>query len=185
MKRVIGLAVVMAVSVGTTGCAPMLAAGMFAHPRQARGGPAPAMPPIGRWDQVMSLRPGATIAMLTADGTTRAGQFVKASVRSVAFVAESGEIELPREEIIRVDLVRALPSGHRTAKTVVTGAAQGALLAGASVAALPYLLTGNLWLPPARIWGFGAVAGGLKAGQGDAHERMPRTVYIAPMRGMN
>lgn len=185
MKRVAGLAFVMAMAVGTAGCAPMLARGMFAHPRHARGGPAPEMPPIGRWDQVMSLRPGVTIALLLADGTTREGQFVKASVRSVAFVAESGEAQLSREDVIRVDLVRGLPTGRDTAKAVAIGAAQGALLAGASVAAIPYLLSGDFWLPPARIWGFGAVAGGLRAGQADARERMPRTLYIAPMRGMH
>jgi hypothetical protein len=184
MARMAALAVLMA-SVVVSGCAPMYGRPMFGPVSGAsRAHRVPyEPPPIGRWDAVMSLAPDSVIEVLAADGTTHIAQFVKASLASIALVENGAPAALPRAEVVRVTL---LP-GVRTADGVqnaAAGAAKGAAAAGVGIALVPYLMTGHVWVPPARFWGTGAVLGAADAITRQRDSRRPRTVYIAPLDGM-
>jgi hypothetical protein len=152
-------------------CAPMLMGGGYAQ----------QPPALGRWDQVMTLRPNWIVEVLDAEGVMHNGRFIRASVRTLRISTSAGEIELPRADVIRVELLDA-QDGADTGKNVAVGAATGALALGGGMALIPYLATGKVILPPARFFGLGAAMGAVDAAQRDRHGRRPRTVYIAPLR---
>lgn len=184
MKRSVGLVMVLTASVLAGACAPMAMYGPMAGSALARRAPrAPYEPsPIGRWDSVMSLGPNAVVEVLDAEGRTHVAQFVRASVVALMLVENGEPASMPRAEVVRVTL---LPSRKADAvKEVVTGAAGGAAAAGVGVALIPYLFTGRVWLPPARIWGVGAVAGAADALGKQKAEQHPRTVYVAALDRM-
>ena len=149
------------------------------------GRPAPAVAhayepsPLGRWDQVMYLKPNFVIGVLAADGTTQVGRFIRADIRSLRFQANAAELNLRREDVIRVDLLALPDAGQSDAEEIAIGAAKGAAAMAGVMAAIPFLVTGKVWVPPARFWGAGAVAGGIDAAQRNRYERRPRTIYIA------
>ena len=164
-------------------CAPMYGAPMMAGRTMYAPPPRPNAPvvqatPFGRWDEVMALRPNWIVEVLDAEGTTHTGRFVRASVRSLKFVTIGGEFELPRPEVIRVDLLQA-EDASGTAKEVAAGAATGAISMAGAIAVVPFLMTGKFYAPPARFWAFGAALGGIKAAQQARAAREPRTVYVA------
>jgi hypothetical protein len=151
---------------------------MFA-PRAAPRAAAAPPSPVGRWDEVMALRPNWIIDVLDAEGDTHTGRFVRASVRSLRLVKSGGELELPRREVVRVDLLHAQDTPGTTAREIGTGAAAGAATMAGGAMLIPFLLTGKVFLPPARFLAAGAVLGGVTAAGELRHERRPRTVYVA------
>ena len=186
MKRLIGIAVLVAVALASGACAPMLAGpmgGMYGRPMF--GAPRPpayvAEPNLNRWDQVMSLGTNWVIEILAADGTTHQGRFVRASVKTLHFVTHEGPQELSKGDVIRVDLLDA-QGGADTGKDVAVGAVTGAAATGGSLMLIPFLLTGKVVAPRARLWAFGAAVGAVGAVQRDRHDRRPRTVYVASIR---
>ena len=182
MKRSAGLMIVLVASVGAGACAPMIGRPMFGAPMYGQPPVVaqPYQPPaLGRWDQVMSLKPNFVIEVLAADGTTQAGRFIRADVQSLRFQANANEVNLRREDVIRVDLLAVPHAGATDAQEIATGAAKGALTMAGAMAAIPFLISGKVWVPPARFWAAGAVVGGIDAAQRNRYERQPRTIYVA------
>ena len=186
MTRLAGLVVVLMASVTAGACGPIYGRPMFGpmsgslHASRAAYEP----PPIGRWDAVMSLQADSLIEVLAADGTTHVAQFVKASLGSLALVENGAPTAMPRMDVVRVTLLPSPRTTDATVKDVAAGAAKGAAGAGIGVALIPYLLTGHLWMPPARIWGMGAVLGAAGAVGREKDAQRPRTVYIASLGRM-
>lgn len=173
--------------VGTTGCAPMLYGpgrmvpphGLFAPPARPAVGPgSPWASVVGRWDNVVGLNSNALVGIVTADGTLRAGRFVRAGSGFVRLLESGVEVELPRADVARLDLLKSaepIDGGE-----LVRDAARGAALTGGLMMAVPYLITGRVYVPPARFWAAGAVAGGVASYQLQRFGRAERTVYISP-----
>ena len=183
MKRPVLIAVVFAAG-ASSGCAsmlgaPMMGPGMYAPPPRPSAIAAPPTSALGRWDQVMSLRPNWIVDVLDSDGYTHTGRFVRASVHTLTFVTTGGEHEMARAEVIKVDLIQAENESGATAKEVGLGAAAGTVSIAASTALLPFLFCGKLFLPPPQVLAVGAVAGGMTAVGRGREARRPRTIYLA------
>ena len=180
--------VVVLIAALTTGaCAPLMggaiAAGRYGRPMFGPP-PPPAyqQPSLNRWDQVMSLRSNWIIEVLDAEGQSHNGRFIRASVKVLRFSTNAGEVELAKQDVVRVDLLDAQTSGGDAGTKVAVGAASGALVTGAGIALIPYLLTGKVIVPPARFFVAGAAMGAAGALQQQHHDRRPRTIYVAPLR---
>jgi hypothetical protein len=172
---------------GTAGCAPMLYGpghmgpprGVFAPPSRpmaAHGSPWESV--VGRWDNVVALNPTAPVGIVTADGTLRAGRFLRAGTSFVRILENGVEVDLPRGDVARLDLLKSAEGIDSAA--VVRDAARGAAITGGLMMAVPYLITGRVYVPPARLWVAGAVAGGAASYQQQRFARAERTVYISP-----
>jgi len=182
MKRPAEMVLVLLVTLLATGCAPMytgaIAAGGPLRPRAASTRPYEP-PPIGRWDAVMSLRKASTISVLTNDGSTRTAVFAGATVDSLILVGSVSDISIQRLQVVRVDLVRASGRGESMARDAAVGGLVGAVTAGVGLALIPFLASGDVWVPPARVWGVGAILGAAGALMNPKEDRLPRTIYIA------
>lgn len=186
MKRLAGMGLILLVSVLATGCGPIVTGALAgAGPLRPRGVPTQPYqpPPIGRWDAVMSLARSSMIGVLTTDGTTHTAVFVAATVDSLILAGRDRSVSIPRQEIVRIDLVRAPGRATSVAKAAAAGALTGAAVAGVGVALIPFSASGELWLPPARVWGVGALVGAAYGIAGALtnpnEEARPRTIYIA------
>jgi hypothetical protein len=130
----------------------------------------------GRWDSVMRLPPGAVIDVLTVDGRAHVGAFAGADGYRVNVLANGIEEQVPRAEIVRVDLVD-LPGSEvaAAARRGVTGAALGvgvaALISGA--------IGGALWPPPGAMLRSGAAIGGAAGVESSLSARQKRVIYLA------
>ena len=159
------------VAVGSTACAPV-------HGGYGRSGlrawsSAPEAPinvagVTGRWDNVMMLPRNARIHVLRMDGARAEGEIVSASAAALKLIVAAGEVEIPADEVARVDHL----SGSVRKSQALSGAAHGAGLVG-----FLGLLAGEM--PPARLFAAGALAGG-EAGYHAGAPGGPRTVYLAP-----
>ena len=133
----------------------------------------------GRWDNVIALAPGANLAVMTIDGDVHVGRFVKAGLQWLSLAVDGTARELSRADVMRIELVSG--SGSRGgADDVMRGAATGAAAVGGAMMLVPYLVSGDVWVPPARFWGFGAALGAIGAVQRKKLEAHDRTVYLAP-----
>src|SRR5687767_3368609 len=180
MDRIVKIVIVFAAALSCGACAPLMggaiAAGRYGRPMHAPPPPAyMQQPSLNRWDQVMSLRPNWIIEVLDTEGRLHTGRFVRASVKVLLFSTNAGEMELTRQEVVRLDLLDAQTSEGDTGKAVAAGAAKGALATGAGVALIPYLLTGNVIVPPARFFVVGAALGAAGALQRQDLDRRART----------
>src|SRR5262245_60012016 len=122
-----GIVVVLA-AVTTTGCSQLLQRGLYAPARPPMVAAAPLLPsmPIGRWDNVMRLPRGSIVDVLSANGQAFVGQVIGADGFSVRVVVQGVEQQIPRADVVRVDLVDLPGSEVReAAKGVGLGAALG------------------------------------------------------------
>jgi hypothetical protein len=186
MNRLLGVGVILLVAVLAAGCGPMYT-GALIGAGPVRPGAVPTRPyqppPIGRWDAVMSLGTSSLISVLTTDGSTRTALFVGATVDSLILAGRDAKVAIPRLDVVRIDLMRAPGRAKSLVKNAAAGALTGAAVAGIGVALIPFSASGEVWLPPARVWGVGALVG---AGYGIAgaltnpnEDGRPRTIYIA------
>jgi hypothetical protein len=171
---------VLLAGIAASGCTPVVSryGPSYRYPLRA---PAP-LPladtysnPRGRWDQVMLLPAGSTIAVLTMDGV-RAGKLSRADGYGVQVFVNGTEEEISRPDVMRVDLVD-LPGSEAAAvaKRTVGGAALGvgaAALFGAVVG-------GSAWPPPGALLRAGAAAGGVIGAESELSGRQGRVIYIA------
>ena len=180
MKPVAVLAVVVA-SLTTTACAPLLHPGVHGFPtrRAAHPGAVRAEPPVGRWDRVVAVRPGTPLAIMTTSGEQRTGTFIHAGMDWLRISADGAVTELPRDQVMRIDVLAGGRDGAR-AEDVLAGAAKGAAAFGGAMMLVPYLITGDVWVPPARVWGVGAAFGAAGAVQKGRLAEDSRTIYLAP-----
>lgn len=156
-----------------TGCAPGLyAAAAMGSPRRAshvhvERTAAPA--PVGRWDNVMMLEPGAPLKVLTMDGTVVTGRFVTANTATLRIDA-APTTTLDMVNVMRVDLI-----GTASA-TLGREGAKGAAV-GAGVAGVAGLLIGVT--PPPRVFAGAAILGAYHGAATAAGTPGPGTVYLA------
>lgn len=99
-----------------------------------------------------------------------------AAYRPERLQVNGSAVELPREQVMRVDVTPR--AGGVAGQDVAVDAARGAASLGGLMMAIPYLITGDVHVPPARFWGLGAVLGAADAVQGRAESR-ERTVYVS------
>ena len=170
-------AALLAIGALSTGCVPMMPP---PSPLSSRVMPAPVrVDPVGRWDAVMGLDPAVLVGVLTADGVTHTGRVSRAGLYWMRLVEKGAEVEFPRDEVVRVDLLSGSRSGEVAGQTV-KGAAAGAVIAGATEAFFATVFTGRLRMPSGRTVALGAAGGAVGglaqglAGQND------RTIYVSP-----
>ena len=157
-----------------TGCAQMT---MF----QPRAAVAPVREsPVGRWDAVMALEPAALISVVTADGNAHTGRFVRAGMYWLRIYEHSAELEIPRDDVARVDFLAGV-SGDSTLKRMALGAA---FVGGVAAGYETYfgMAFGGKFDVPWRTLAVGAAAGAAAGAIGGAVEGRVRArpIYIAP-----
>ena len=165
--------------VGAAACSPMLDPYGYG-PRRRAAPRAYDIPPIGRWDQVVSLKTPLVISVILADGTTQTGRFAGATAAVMRVIVQGAEITVPRDDVMRVDVAQTLPAGKGTLKRVALGAAGMSLATVLSLQVLPLAFAGELWNPPARTWISSAAIGAAAGWWNDRRSRGPRTIYVAP-----
>ncbi len=133
--------------------------------------------PVGRWDVVMALRRGSVIRVATKDGALHTGRYVGSVVHGL--LLETGvEVQIARADILQVDVVKDLRHGGMK-RSILGGAAGGALIFGAYEVTLGLLFAGTAYMPSLRTWAMGAALGAGMGALGAATAR-PRTIYISP-----
>jgi hypothetical protein len=126
--------------------------------------------PIGRWDNVMMSGVGTPLMVLMMNGTTAFGEVVSATSDTLRLRVASGELEIAASEVMRVDrLVGRAPDA-------VKDTARGAAF-GAGVVGVLGLITGHV--PPARLFGVGAIVGGYQNHELAGLARGAATIYLA------
>ena len=156
----------------STACAPMYGGygrpGVRAWPHTPSPGPSMNVAAVtGRWDNVMMLPKHARIHVLRMDGIQAEGEIVSATATTLKLIVAAGEVEIPADDIARIDRL----SGSAKTHQVLSGAAHGAGFVG-----FLGLLTGQV--PPARLFAAGALAGA-EAGHHGGAPAGPHTVYLA------
>jgi hypothetical protein len=169
---------VVAAALLATGCSPLLYSGMHAPARPLMAGPYQAPPPlpIGRWDNVMRLQADSTIDVLTMDGAT-VGRIAAADGWTVTIRVDDQEVQIPRADVLRIDVVD-LPGSE--ARAVARRAARGALLGAGAAAVIGAVIGGPAWPPPGALVRAGAAGGAASGAQAAILQRAPRIVYLAP-----
>lgn len=142
----------------------------FRAPRpEAQAGPA-----VGRWDNVMLLPAGTPVQVLMFDGRKPGGEVSSADGDTLRIVTPSGQVELPRSDVMRVDRLPP-PAAQDYGKAAGLGAASGAAIAG-----VVGLLVGHM--PPAHVVAASAMMGAGAGVQDAASVRVPVMIYLAPPR---
>jgi hypothetical protein len=133
--------------------------------------------PVGRWDVVMALRRGSVIRVATKDGALHTGRYVGSVVHGLLLETDI-EVQIARRDVLQVDLLKDLR--YRSMKrSILGGAASGALAFGAYEVTLGLLFAGSAHMPALRTWALGAATGAGLGALGAATAR-PRTIYISP-----
>jgi hypothetical protein len=155
-------------------CAPL-----YLPHQPARYGPRVAPSPVGQWHAVVGLDRATLIGVVTADGVAHSGRFVSAARDWLRLYENGAELEIPRDHVIQVDLLRR--SAHRIeGNDVLGGAVAGALALAATEALLGTAFGGKLWVPRARTWAVGATGGAVAGAIGSLARHRERTIYVAP-----
>ena len=181
MTRTAALLAILTSAVLAAGCAPYL------MPYGGRAGYAMPRPNVfapqdtgaavrGRWDNVMRLPASARIDALTWDGEAHVGAFSSADGSSLRILVGAIERQIPRAEIVRVDLT-GLPGSE--AGTVAKRAGGGALLGMGAIALVSVVIGGGAWPPPAAALRAGAAYGAVAGGHAALLDRQRRVVYLA------
>lgn len=161
---------VLALALSTSACAyPMY--GARPAPHRARMMTLPVQPPspVGRWDNVMMLDPGAPIVVLQMDGTRAEGRFHSASPTILRMETGDAPVRIAATDVVRVDRLPHFGSAVR--QEALRGAAVGLGTVG-----VIGLVTGKA--PPARHWAAGGIVGGYVAGQAQVAAAGPGTIYL-------
>jgi hypothetical protein len=124
----------------------------------------------------MRLPPNATIDVLTWDGAAHVGLFASADGGSLRLMTAGREELLPRDDVVRVDLVD-LPGSE--AGAVAKRAGRGALLGMGAMALITGVIGGDAWPPPAVALRAGAAYGAVLGGREALVERRRGIVYLA------
>jgi hypothetical protein len=179
MKR---LLIIIPFVMGAAACVPVYGGyvpptGYPAPPARAVYQPQPGLPrgPIGRWDNVMMLAAGSPIAVVTNEGRLTLGNVMAATNTFLRLVSRDGELEIPRERVVRVDLM------HGGRSTIARDALAGGAL-GVGAVGLMGLAGGRM--PPARLFAAAAIFAGYESAQWgrQVDARSSLTIYLSPPR---
>ncbi len=177
MKKISVAGVVVVLALSMSACAPM-----YLGPRSMAGprGIAVAPPsPVGRWDAVMILEPGSIVGLMTADGSTHTGRFVRAGADWIRIIEQGAEADVERLEVVRVDLLRR-PAGAVFPKRVLGGALSGALVLAGMEMFVGSAFKGSLHTPSVRTLAGGAAAGAAAGVVDGLMQQQQRTIYVSP-----
>ena len=156
----------------SSGCATM--SGSWLGP--SRGPSAPQhCNPLGRWDMVMALRNGSVIRVATKDGALHTGRHAGAAAHGLLLETRA-QVQIARADILQVDVLK--DSDRSVTRSILRGAASGALAFGAYEVTLGLLFAGRAHMPALRTWALGAASGAGLGALGAATAR-PRTIYIS------
>jgi hypothetical protein len=126
--------------------------------------------PIGRWDNVMMSGVGTPLMVLMMNGKTASGEVVSATSDMVRLRVASGEVEIAAPDVMRID--RLVGRTRDAVKDTARGAAFGAGVVG-----VLGLVAGHV--PPARLFGAGAIVGGYQNYELAGLARGATTIYLA------
>lgn len=185
MRRSVCLGAFLLAVVATSGCAPLLspyAAGYRRYPVPPPAGFAidPDRSARGRWDAVMRLPAGTIVDVLSQDGEAYVGGLTAVDRSSLRLSVNGVEEEIPRGDVLRVDLVD-LPGSEAAA--VAKRAGVGAALGVGAAALVSVVIGGGAWPPPGALLRGGAAIGGVAGGQAELLARQRRLVYLAEDQG--
>jgi hypothetical protein len=169
-------------ALATTGCSQLLYPGQYAPARSRMIAPRPLPPPvpIGRWDSVMRLPPGSIVDVLSMNGEAFAGRIAGVDGSAVRLVLRGVEEQIPRADVLRVDLLD-LPGSEVGA--VAKQAGLGAVVGVGAAALIAGVIGGPAWPPPGALVRGGAAIGGIAGGQAALAARQGRLIYLAEHQG--
>ncbi len=174
MKRFALLAVVLVLS---SGCATVVKTTQHPYSQTRRAYAAPYTPYV--WTNVVALQHHSLINVLTKDGQSVTGRFLRANLNGLwlEHPGTPGQ-HIDRYDVLQIDLVES--AGSRM-KKIGRGALIGALVgAGFATAALGAAHEGSDPKNPGQVVAAAAGIGAVAGAQFVTETRMPRTVYIAP-----
>ena len=168
-------------TVATTGCTALMPhGGAYGRYPMMRPAPMPAIDPyaaaLGRWDSVMRLPIESVIDVLEMNGTAHVGKITRVDGYSVGVMVNGNEREIPRAEILRVDLLD-LPGSEVGAAAKRAGL--GAALGVGAMALVGAVIGGSAWPPPAAMLRAGAAIGGVAGAESSLIARQKRLIYLA------
>ena len=166
----------------TTGCSHLMYPGLYAPARSRMVVPTPLPPPmpIGRWDSVMRLPRGSVVDVLSMNGEAFVGPVAGVDGSAVRVVVRGVEEQIPRADVLRVDLVD-LPGSE--AGAVAKQAGFGAALGMGAAALIAGVIGGPAWPPPGALVRGGAAIGGIAGGEAALAARQGRLIYLAEHQG--
>jgi hypothetical protein len=166
----------------TTGCSQLLYPGLYAPAQSRMVAPRPLPPPvpIGRWDSVMRLPRGSIVDVFSMNGEASVGPIAGVDGSAVRVVVRGVEEQIPRADVLRVDLVD-LPGSE--AGAVVKQAGLGAAVGVGAAALIAGVIGGQAWPPPGALVRGGAAIGGVAGGQAVLAARQGRLIYLAEHQG--
>lgn len=183
MKRAMLIAMIFAA--GASGaCAQVLGAPAIRPQSSAKRNEhdATRFSPVGRWDQVLYLRPNWVIEVIDTNTSVLKGRFVRADVSSLTLVTSEGEREINRRDVSRVALIAA--PDHDKPKKITKHAIVGAIVLAAGISLVPAIKGGKIWVPPVSVWALGAAYGGASSAIALAVEGRSRTIYVAQTKSI-
>lgn len=186
MNKPAALIALVLAAMAASGCSPLLypagpAFAPYAPPRPVGMVADPERSARGRWDAVMRLPAGSIVDVLSMDGEAYVGTIAGADRTAVRVVVNGIEEQIPRHEVMRVDLVD-LPGSEvgAAAKRAGIGAAVGV----GAAALISGVIGGSAWPPPGALLRGGAAIGGVAGGQAELIARQGRLVYLAEHSGL-
>jgi hypothetical protein len=166
----------------TTGCSHLGYPGLYSPTRSRLVVPTrlPLPMPIGRWDNIMRLPRRSVVNVLSMNGEAFVGPVTSADGSAVRVLVGDVEEQIPRAEVLRVDLVD-FPGSE--AGAVAKQAGLGAALGVGAAAILAGVIGGPAWPPPGALVRGGAAIGGIAGGQAALAARQGRLIYLAEHQG--
>ena len=178
-----GIVIVLA-AFTTTGCSQLFYRGLHAPARRPIVAPAPlaSSSPIGRWDLVMRLPRGSVVDVLSMNGEALVGPVSGVDGFAVRVIAQGVEQQIPRADVLRVDLIDLPGSEVREA---ARGAGLGAALGVGAAAIMSGVIGGSAWPPPGSLLRGGAAIGALAGGEAALAARQGGLIYLAEHQASN
>jgi hypothetical protein len=165
----------------TTGCSHLVYPGLYAAARPRMVVPTPLPPmPIGRWDSVTRLPRGSVVDVLSMNGEAFVGPVAGVDGSAVRLVVRGVEEQIPRAEVLRVDVVE-LPGSE--AGAVAKQAGLGAALGVGSAALIAGVIGGPAWPTSGALVRGGAAIGGIAGEEAALAARQGRLIYLAEQQG--
>lgn len=179
MKRTVLVISIGVFAVTSSACAPVYGGGGLTGPRLRPCAQASVHRHLAsRWDAVRALRPGSPIRVSIEGGAVLIGRLEHVGLDEIRVRAKATPVGVSVLDILRVDVLDNSAGAY--AKRILIGAAGGAVLLGANAMFLAAVLGGKWYLPPARTWVVGAVAGAVYGPTELALSRGWRTIYMSP-----
>jgi hypothetical protein len=124
----------------------------------------------------MRLPAESVIDVLEMNGKTHVGKLTRADGHAVAVMVNGSERQIPRADIVRIDLID-LPGSEVAAAAKSAGV--GAALGIGAAALVGAVIGGGAWPPPGAMVRAGAAIGGAAGAESSLIARQKRLIYLA------